>query len=36
MFWIFLVLNTLPAIFESALGIPFNYYDLILEDPMKA
>jgi hypothetical protein len=36
MFWIFLALNTLPAILESVLGIPYYYYNFILEDPMKA
>jgi magnesium-transporting ATPase (P-type) len=29
MFWVFLILNTLPAILQTVLGIPFNYYTYI-------
>ena len=36
MYWVFLVLNTIPAILFSVLGIPYNYYALINKDPMKA
>ena len=36
MYWIFLILNTLPAILGSVLNIPYNQYYYIVNDPAKA
>ena len=36
MYWVFLVLNTIPPILLSAFGIPYYYYKYIDKETMKA